>query len=489
MGRGQRSNWRRALIVLGLAAMEAVWLAALFLVLVGPAATGGSVYTTFVVAALLLLPILLSRALTTSGASPRMRWTIMTLSLVLALIVVWSLGLLATGSGRGRLELGLQQVMVLLLVLAIWWRGNTLAQLDVTAPNLAIVHFWLGLSVFFLVIILGEALLGQLSAGPAGTVAPGAVNSSVGPTDVLMGLIPAYFFFSLATLSLARIEEVIQLPESTASPPPPRQWLAIIVGSAGFIVAGGLLAARFFVSRGLASSLGWLPPLLRGLGEVLQVMIIILVVIPAFLLSLLAPPLQWLVGLLPFGRFQAAVQDLAEQLLDIGTQLQALEEARAPGNLWITAGRVALALALVLAILLASRAVRQRRQAEKTLALDKRVPTSGLLKMEKDGSLIQRGLGLLQDRLRDGLGFMHALTVRRIYANLCRLAASRGHPRQSQLTPDEYQVLLGEAWPQHKADILTITRAYVQAHYGQVPDSSNELARVRRAWQRIQASE
>ena len=239
----------------------------------------------------------------------------------------------------------------------------------------------------------------------------------------------------------------------------------------------------------MASSLGWLPPVLKALGEALQVLAIILVAIPAFLLSLLAPPLQWLVGLLPLGRFQAAVQDLADQLLDIGAQLQGLEEARSPGFLWVTAGKAALALALVLAILLASRAFRQRRRADKTLVLDKRAPASGLLQTEKDGNLIQRGLGQLRDRLREGLGFLHALTVRRIYANLCRLAASRGHPRLSQLTPDEYQVLLGEAWPQHKADLLTITRAYVQSHYGQVPDSSHELARVRQAWQRIQASE
>jgi hypothetical protein len=97
-------------------------------------------------------------------------------------------------------------------------------------------------------------------------------------------------------------------------------------------------------------------------------------------------------------------------------------------------------------------------------------------------------LGRLTNRIREGLRFFHALSIRRIYANLCRLAAHKGYPRPPQQTPSEYQALLVELLPDHRADIQTITQAYVQAHYGQVPDSHEELARIRDSWRRIQAS-
>jgi hypothetical protein len=133
------------------------------------------------------------------------------------------------------------------------------------------------------------------------------------------------------------------------------------------------------------------------------------------------------------------------------------------------------------------RALRRRRREDKTLVPDWPEAAQGLVAADK-GDLLRHGLGRLADRLRESMRFLYALSVRHIYANLCRLAASRGSPRLPQQTPNEYQERLVEAWPEHAAEIRTITQAYVRAHYGAVPDSREELDRIRHAWRRIQSS-
>jgi hypothetical protein len=90
---------------------------------------------------------------------------------------------------------------------------------------------------------------------------------------------------------------------------------------------------------------------------------------------------------------------------------------------------------------------------------------------------------------RFGLGsrFLSAISIRRIYANLVRLATDAGYPRLQSQTPNEYLETLYEALPGSEVDLTMITGAYVQAHYGQVPDSHEELQRIRDAWERVRA--
>jgi hypothetical protein len=88
-----------------------------------------------------------------------------------------------------------------------------------------------------------------------------------------------------------------------------------------------------------------------------------------------------------------------------------------------------------------------------------------------------------------GLGtrFLSAISIRRIYANLVRLATSAGYPRLESQTPNEYLETLHEALPSNAADLDLITGAYVEAHYGQVPDSQEDLQRIHDAWERVRA--
>ena len=68
-----------------------------------------------------------------------------------------------------------------------------------------------------------------------------------------------------------------------------------------------------------------------------------------------------------------------------------------------------------------------------------------------------------------------------------RLATKAGYPREKTQTPYEYLAVLCELWPGSSGDMTRITDAYVNSHYGQVPDSREELDRIRQCWERVQA--
>ena len=92
----------------------------------------------------------------------------------------------------------------------------------------------------------------------------------------------------------------------------------------------------------------------------------------------------------------------------------------------------------------------------------------------------------LVSRYGVGSRFLSAITIRRIYANLVRLAADAGYPRGQSQTPYEYEYVLRQALPGSQADVALITEAYVSAHYGQVPDTREALQVIRDCWERVQ---
>jgi hypothetical protein len=150
------------------------------------------------------------------------------------------------------------------------------------------------------------------------------------------------------------------------------------------------------------------------------------------------------------------------------------------------------ALVVVLVLVLTWRRVRaarpgRREDDERESLLSARVVASSLQ------SALRGGLDQLS-RLAEATGklgpagrFFAALSVRRIYANLIRLAAESGHPRAEAQTPYEYLPTLLGAFPDNVEEVKAITEAYVGAHYGQLPDSQQELQRLRACWDRIRA--
>ena len=62
-------------------------------------------------------------------------------------------------------------------------------------------------------------------------------------------------------------------------------------------------------------------------------------------------------------------------------------------------------------------------------------------------------------------------------------------PRDKTETPYEYLETLHQAFPASEKDLTIITEAYVNAHYGEVPDSHEELQRIRDCWERARERE
>jgi hypothetical protein len=135
--------------------------------------------------------------------------------------------------------------------------------------------------------------------------------------------------------------------------------------------------------------------------------------------------------------------------------------------------------------------VLQDRDAEGTESreslLSARAVTRNLLEALRSGRDRLGDMVGLVDRFGLGARLLSAISIQRIYANLVRVATRAGHPRVTAQTPYEYLGVLEEAWPAVAGELSIITDAYVSAHYGQVPDTREELERIRAAWERVQA--
>jgi len=87
---------------------------------------------------------------------------------------------------------------------------------------------------------------------------------------------------------------------------------------------------------------------------------------------------------------------------------------------------------------------------------------------------------------RQGRLLYSAVTIRRIYASLLALAERRGFQRPPAETPFEYLAVLVRAFPGWDAELRILTKAYVDAHYGRLPDTKAELQALRDVWEHIQ---
>ena len=97
-----------------------------------------------------------------------------------------------------------------------------------------------------------------------------------------------------------------------------------------------------------------------------------------------------------------------------------------------------------------------------------------------------RNLAAIMDRFGTG-GLFAALTIRRIYAQTVRLAASRGYPRPAAHTPYEHLAALRQAFPDCESDVFQLTEAYVGVHYGELPERADALFEIHAAFERIKA--
>ncbi len=78
-----------------------------------------------------------------------------------------------------------------------------------------------------------------------------------------------------------------------------------------------------------------------------------------------------------------------------------------------------------------------------------------------------------------------AATIRRIYAALIVLAAQQGLQRAESQTPLEFLAVMQAEWQSLAEPLAVITNAYVNVHYGQLPENAAGLNAVKQAWERV----
>ena len=88
-----------------------------------------------------------------------------------------------------------------------------------------------------------------------------------------------------------------------------------------------------------------------------------------------------------------------------------------------------------------------------------------------------------------GKGSVFSLVLPLAYARLTAEAARRGERRAPAQTALEYLPGLARAFPGADEDARRVTDAYVNAHYGEVPDTLDKLRAIQAAWARLRQVE
>ncbi len=357
----------------------------------------------------------------------------------------------------GDRQLWPKDLVIIITTLVFWWRGMELAQrpLDVQSVGYS---FRAGV----LIVAFAVGIASQM------------VDWSPIP------FIFAFFFLSLVSVALSRAEEVgtwrIGLPF-----PFSLGWLLSIAGAAAVVILVSIGLISIVTGESLANTLSQLGPV----WDLLRLALL-------FILSLMFYLLYPL-----FERLMARIAAMLD-----GTEFDMLQEFQPPEELLIGPGELIdgpsrfaqyepllVALFVLTLILLAGltfgRMWRARRQ----------------LGQAETDSVLGEGAGQgLAGRLRDGLqnlagriGLLSrwraTVSIRRIYANMVAAAARRGFPRERSDTPYEYLPTLLEAWPGMAAQTELITEAYIKTHYGELPETEDELQNIRAAWAMLREHE
>jgi hypothetical protein len=259
------------------------------------------------------------------------------------------------------------------------------------------------------------------------------------------------------------------------------------------LVLLGTVVAFFFLGGGLATVFRWFTPLL-----------VILQIIFVGLGALILMFLEWVLaqfsidlGVLGQG-LQRMLQQLGQLLArPLPPPPPAAETQTRPLILGILQATITIGipLSIVLLVLLFTwHRLRQAGQRDPGEEARESMFSAGavvrnLRTMVQDGLDRLGELAGLVSRFGPSARFLAAVSIRRIYANLVRLATEGGYPRAEAQTPYEYLQTLCKAWPGSQEDLEVITDAYVDAHYGQVPDTREELQRIRECWQRVRSQE
>jgi hypothetical protein len=466
-GGGWVMSWRRPVLIVFVSVMELSWLYP-WLALLGRIVTGrrGSLNPVLVFALYFLVLGIVGLLDRWRVADRYQRIVVGGFVLATTLLMIrmhvypderlWSLRWIGWSLARlPRFDQAMgRELFMTLITFAIWWRGLCM-QGRLLLTDTVGLQFRLGILL----------LIGLLIA------------QALSYRQDMTGWMLSLFLCGLVSVALARFKEGI--PTWREAGRFNVRWLSsLLLGAVGTLLIG-LLVSALLSAENLATIWKWLRPVTSALCVVLFYVVLAVTYV-----------LVWLIN----GLFQLLTQGKPIQLetttlspLALPAEWRQPYEAVAPA--WAKVAQQGLVVLVVVGLfLLLLTAVRRWRF---------RPSGEGEMWRESVWSSKEVGQGLLQGlqgSLRQLAGLLSGreaqraysmATVRKIYASLLVLAEQRGISRPPAQTPLEYLPELRKTFPSWGTELRALTRAYVDAHYGQLPDTEAELQALRDAWQRI----
>ena len=473
-----RLSWRDELLYLLLAFMEAAWFWPLLAALASLSGQQAAVPSVLGFLALFLLALYLARLVLSWRLDlTRSRVLVGYLAAVSFLIALklqlygqygW-LDLAWLGEALGDL-LTLSftaPALVTAIVAYVWWRGLRLGQEHPTM-NAVYYRFQAGLVGLIAALILSSQARIQLDVSP---------------------FIFGYFFCGLLAVAVVRLETMASGEKRTSLG---GYWLSVfLVVTITVLGLGGLAAALFSYNTFqavIAAFLKVLVPIYELLARVILAIAYVLFLIISFFLS-------WLLPGSPTATPPPTPAPTPDFLMEWQKQEAKLMFLPPALVTFLKAVVVIAILALVLFLLVRTLSRRRVSGAGGVEEVRESIWSSAEF-LRGLRRLFQRLLDRLLGRrpvtrpsylslLEKGEAYRASLSIRQIYARLLAWATQHGLPRRPEETPYEYLSDLRRALPEATPDLRTITEAYVQVRYGDLPASADELRAVRESWERV----
>lgn len=424
---------------------------------------------------LMLLPFNLTRLMSFIGLQRAWQFRIMVVALLLTILFSWRTLLYAPAAvfdfgwlrqfGDNLAESGsliwTRDLSIFLLVLFVWWRGLRLATRHHEINRMGL-RLRLGGLIFAPIIVWFAANFLAWSVVP---------------------FLMLFFLAALTAVALVRVEQMEQ--EQTGNLASLNvTWVLTIMLAAVMITLTAAILATVVSGESLFFVVDWLSPLWAALQFGAAATGLTLYYLSQPLLDLFAILIQGLGVVLAYilgqaGQAMRQLIPLTEEVPIPTLTPSVTTESSGSG------GKAIVLVLMLLAIVLVTFALARLYQQASFVA---RQSGRSHLKNNENEEADGGGRGLLE-RLGLLRSWRAALSIRRIYRQMCRAAEGAGYPRLEFQTPYEYLPTLAIVWPENTADSRLITNAFVKVRYGEVPESREELEAIRVAWRQLESTE
>lgn len=295
-----------------------------------------------------------------------------------------------------------------------------------------------------------------------------------------------YFALGLIAVAIARIGERAVGMQSAGAAFPVRRFAQLLV-AVGLTLTGAWLLSLIYTPDGILRFLRVFAPVWRFVAPLILALLM-------GIARLLNPLFLWLDA-----RLAAMLSDRPLEmpvLMPAAPALPRPEPAEALSP-WLPAflGDVLVAVGILAAVvvgagflLLYLEHVRKERLRDEIEDEETEPATFGGGILARGAAAVRNMAGMIR-RFGLGSGLLAAVSVQNIYANLCRLARHRGHPRRPAQPPDDYLPMLVEAFGGHAEQLERITAAYMRVHYGDRPVTMAELGLLREDYRAVRMGE